>query len=332
MLPTTTIYTLDLSHDEIKQLISDAEGTVDLRPSNITTMPSNLFNSISTSVNQIWLPNLEGVDVQDGAFNGLENVSIIVQTQEDGQILLNKGVTSMLTVGDLETTILPTTPMLSGGVGADPYVFPIEGPNLKLPDVTAMYRMYQHRTAQVFVDIHVGHRVVEFSTPPKCLEDGSKVVAGGFYITRLSCHDRKSTGSWSLDVTNADCFNDPNLPWTDTGVCSASSVLGGILHGSYRSRTLWAGTTARVEVRIYDNPQILNAFVLYVPPQADGEIDGLVYRNYKPKQYVSSGKRLHRPFIHRKPGSPLTCSKTIVGRGEIPSSVTQPCLFGAMFR
>ena len=57
----------------------------------------------------------------------------------------------------------------------------------------------------------------------------------------------------------------------------------------------------------------------------------MVYRNYTPKQYVSSGKRLHHPFIHRKPGPPRTCSKTIVGPGEIPASVTHPCLFGAMF-
>ena len=304
------------------------------RPATITVPPDSIvLSSIGTDVWQ-WYQTLRGTRIQV-AYN--RSHVWMAKNSAGARLTLQKLASGRYTYPTLDLVfqvgshiVIHTPRTLAGGVGADPYLFPITGPILKLPNTSAMYRMYQHRDAQVFVDIHVHHR--DILIPHSLTDDDSVPVRAGFYVTQISCHDLKNHTSWDLDTTTTDCFTDPGLPWADTDANTTVDVFGSIIDGTFRSRTLWTGTTARLEVRIYTNPQILNAFVLHVPPQAEGQIDGMVYRNYKPTQYVSSGKHLRRPFIHRKPGRPRTCSKTIVGPGEIPLSVTNPHLFGTVFR
>ena len=106
--------------------------------------------------------------------------------------------------------------------------------------------------------------------------------------------------------------------------------MGGLVYGTFVSRVLRIGRVARIEVRLYDNPQILNSFTWHVPAQSDGFVDGLVYRNYTPKLYASGGKHRDVPFIHRS--KTTLRRKGIVNHDEIPESVTHAHVFNHMFR
>ena len=339
-MSTTTIYTSDLSSDEIKQLVSDAAGTLDLRQSVIEIMPINLFNSISTGVDQIWLPNLEGVDVQDGVFDGLDTVHIIVQTQEDGQRVLKAGFDSMLTVGDVETAMLPTPPVVTlepgqvqAAVVGDPYIFPVDGPPVKLPNVCATYRLFQHRVRGVYVDAVVKH--MDIGDHLKGVEDigWAHPVRAGYYITSIMVRTRDTCTT--VNIHDDACLSRTDLPWTSRAVHTGatgtdSTELGGIFHGVYQSRVLDIAGVAHVEIRIFDNKQIMNGLVWSIPRRTDGNVDGLLYRNYRPKFFVCNQKTVG--FIRLpKHTHRLLVRRSIVGHGEVTESVLDPLYFKRLY-
>jgi hypothetical protein len=251
------------------------------------------------------------------------NLAVLLRTAADRLSGVSK---EQLEQAARELDAIPGT-SCTAGCGADPYVFPVVGPPIKLPNHYALYRMYQDRS--VFVDAEVDRRTVD-GLEPGALSCGATPVRTGYYITRLR------SAQWTVDTTSAACLDRPDLPWENAVAPGRSgdipTELGGIIHGAYRSRTLRVSPVVRIEIRVYENPQILNAFVWSVPPRSDGRVDGLVYRNYTPSQYVSSGKYLDTPFIPRPKGPPRLLVKTIVGHGEVAESVTHAHLFNAMFR
>ena len=143
----------------------------------------------------------------------------------------------------------------------------------------------------------------------------------------------------TFDLWDTSCFERTDIPWVNevqTGVSSStSSELGGIIHGTYQSRTLWFDNCNKIEVRIYDNKQILNALVWTLPSYSPGFVDGLLYKNYRPKIFDSSGKHKKNPFIPvptKTGGHRILTTKSIVGHREESASVLQPTLFNKMFQ
>lgn len=209
----------------------------------------------------------------------------------------------------------------------DPYIFPVEGPPLKLPNPT-MYRMFQHRPTGTYIDAVVD--TLSTGLPPRTV-DGGVAVDKGYFITRLRV---RGTTPLDIDTTTVRTLHRTDLPWT-TGVCRGTICqgdpsMGGIFHGSYRSRTLAVDGLAEVELRLFDNPQILNGLLWKVPPHSC-ETGGLVYANYRPTLFDSGGKRRDMPFIPLPGHGRLFTQKALVGHGEIPESVYTPLTFHQHF-
>jgi hypothetical protein len=56
---------------------------------------------------------------------------------------------------DLRALIVSASEQVQATSGGDPYIFPVDGPHVKLPNTPERYRMYQHRLAGVYVDARV---------------------------------------------------------------------------------------------------------------------------------------------------------------------------------
>jgi hypothetical protein len=210
----------------------------------------------------------------------------------------------------------------------DPYIFPVEGSPLKLPNVSTMYRLFQHRPTGTYIDIVVDTRSTNL--PPRTV-DGGLAVDKGYFITQLRV---RGTTPLDIDTTTVQTLYRTDLAWT-TGVCRGTICqgdpsMGGIFHGSYQSRTLAVDGLAEIELRLFDNPQILNGLLWKVPPRSCAT-GGLVYANYRPTLFDSGGKRRDIPFIPLPEHGRLLTQKTLVGRGEIPESVYTPLTFHQHF-
>jgi hypothetical protein len=232
---------------------------------------------------------------------------------------------------------------VTASAAADPYIFPVDGPPVKLPNAPGRYRMFQDKRTGFFVDVDVDfvpevHQwILEQQKHGKTRNDWSNPVNDGYYLTKCTINSGTSTSTKiELDLRDAKCFDQEDIPWSDsttrTGISSTvSQELGGIIHGTYQSRSLRFGGNS-VEVRIYDNKQILNALVWTLPSYSPGIIDGLLYKNYRPKLFETSGKFKNTPFIPLPVTGRLLINKSIVGHKEIASSVMKPDLFTAMFQ
>ena len=217
--------------------------------------------------------------------------------------------------------VVPPAPN-EASLAGDPYLFPVRGPPIKLPSATRTYRLYQHRAEGFYVDATVDHRAVHFGARGRpVLADGSaSAVVGGYYITEL-----RLPGLASVDLCSPLCLKRRDLPWVGRGIAQGRSR--GIICGTYRSRTMWLGRHALLEIRVYHNAQIRSALSLRLPRRVPDEIDGLLYRNYVPKAYAIRGK--HRDFWPRERCT-RRCTKGLVAQREVADSVLYPEIFGLM--
>ena len=90
--------------------------------------------------------------------------------------------------------VFQTDALVSTGSAADPYIFQVCGPPVKVPDEYGMYRMYQHRESGVYVGIVVDKRDVLLH-PSACTSSGEKPVRWGYYITSLHLRDAEGVTS-----------------------------------------------------------------------------------------------------------------------------------------
>ena len=279
--------------------------------------------------------NVSNVTTMDRMFKGvhtfdpgiIKHWNVVKVTSLDG--MLDNATAK---VQNNRLVVLPTLENVATS-GADPYIHTVSGAVLKLPNAHGMYRMYQHRRTGIYVDIVVDHRKVDVPQISLLSRKGTPVDSG-FYITALRFRDDRGMVQ-EMDTTSIDCLRQTDLPWEPALACrgvsdGSASDVGGLVYGAFWSRVLHIGQVARIEVRIYDNPQIMNSFTWYVPEQSDGFVDGLVYRNYTPKLYASGGKSHDVPFIRRN--KTVLSRKGIVNRKEVAESVTHARLFNYMFR
>lgn len=221
---------------------------------------------------------------------------------------------------------------VTASIGGDPYLFPVSGPPVKIPNVFGRYRLLHLCTLGLYCDVIVDKQDIQMPKYPTSLDRWSTVIERGHFITKCLLNSTDGP-KLVLDVTNAELFNRNDVPWV-TGTAyvgdDCTTYMGNILAGRYVSRTLvLPARVGFLEIRIYSNPQITNALVWTIPTRCEG-IGGLLYQNYRPKIFESSTKWLDVPYFEPT-GKRLLQSRSIVHHGEVPESVTCPRLFTRMF-
>ena len=237
-------------------------------------------------------------------------------------------VTVWLDLGMIHVQSAPEPERVSSAMGGDPFLFPVDGPPVKLPNTPGRYRMFQHRAQGTYMDIMVDRIHVRLPvTGSWC-----RPVQDGFYVTGCTIHHGGVVDT--VDLRTPHCFQREELPWSTTlrkgRSDETSAELGGIILGTYTSRTLRVGNVGHVEIRVYDNPQILNGLIWSVPPRVHDKVDGLLYRNYRPTLFRSGGKRIGTPFITLPPKGRLLCQRPLSTGNDVPTSIYQPRLFNLL--
>ena len=143
-------------------------------------------------------------------------------------------------------------------------------------------------------------------------------VNEGFFFTRLVViRDKKIVHDLDLTVapdgSGAKGYNDGDGP----------------ISGTYVSNQYQLPETIQLEVRHYENPQVLNEILIHVP--STYIFDGLMFQNYRHKYF--SLYNLNDQTIKRVPQHTqrVTTEKGIINKGEITDSVLHTRLHQIMF-
>ena len=215
----------------------------------------------------------------------------------------------------------------TAGIGGDPYVTPIQGPTVKLPNCYGMYRLLQTPSIGLYINVEVGAanaahraRILDCATRTGVDDSGLVPVSDGFFMHRLFISALPNQPGTTLDLRDA-LFDSSAY---------ASASTSGLFQGRYVGRTLQLGPGVQLELRKYENPQIDTQVLLHMTRHVPADTDGLLYRNYRPKLFrlnslVDTTPRTRHLSISR----PLQC-RSIVGRTENRDSVLHPRLFASL--
>ena len=261
-----------------------------------------------------------------------EKIEPIHNTYDNSSITKNETGTFTILLDNVPVKIEPETATTSSATTGDPYIYPVDGPITKLPNQPGMYRVFQHKHRGTYVDIKVDEMKLPPSDDYKATLSWADPIDQGYYIQEIHIH--KGNGKIDIvDVTDSKCFGRIELPWTSrvkTGIATQDTEdMGGMFEGTYESRVLNIDDVGKVEIRIFDNKQIRNGMIWHLPEKSD-HVDGLVYKNYKPKLFETSGKNHGNPYI-KLPNKRVLTNRSIVGHNEVAMSVKQPTLFKQIY-
>jgi len=153
-------------------------------------------------------------------------------------------------------------------------------------------------------------------------------VSVGYYVTSVYIDTPHLVHT--LDIRSVACLQTPDLPWDNDQTVNQSmeysTELGGIVLGTYRSRTLRLGQGAFVDVRIYDNPQIVNALVWYVPRHIPKCTGGLVYNDRRVSAYITRRRGRFLTPPSKKKGKTETTSNISLSGHRAPERMSRLCI------
>ena len=212
------------------------------------------------------------------------------------------------------------------GVGGDPYLMPLQGPPIKLPNCSDTYRLLHAPQLGLVVNAEVSR-----ATPAQRKKLRAQIAArdcgglvpvdDGFYLSRLwiQCE----SNAYQIDLhKGATELLRADLPW---GSVHMGSSRRGLVQGKYLSRSLRLSDSMRLEVRFYANAQVQNELRLVARGPVRG--DGLLLRNYRPKLFRLN--QLQDTSVLRRRRGRMRTQKCPVAQGEHRDSVLFPQYFGA---
>ena len=266
--------------------------------------------------NYCFLESLHGIVPVDSGF--AETVKVASLDIMRGHIDGNDWVVPVNWVPSMVLTM----PLLIASTGGDPYVKPIDGPIVKLPNTPNMYRMLQSQG----VTINMKVDSVNIDIDPDLCPVNTTTSKHGYFYTELYINDNGQI--ISLDLQNhADTIADESgsVPWSGPITVGETDD---IYCGEYRERPLKLSNHITIYIRSYTNPQVQNGIALACPPSLD--LDGLLVRNYRPKLFMLNTMDDIKPvkIVSKRP---LT-KASIVKQGEIRDSILHMSLFNKMFR
>jgi hypothetical protein len=195
-----------------------------------------------------------------------------------------------------------------GSVGGDPYVFPLHGPVVKLPNCTNYYRLLQIPSTQTVINAAVSRATPEQQAAIReqttGLIDYADTIDDGYFLSQIFIGIEGQTFTINLEP-GADVLGRTDLPWAEAGVRTGQNTTG-LLQGTYQARNVQVGPLT-LEVRIFVNAQIRNEVAVSLTGTIPVDTSGLLYRNYRPNLFqLGSLTCIKTQTRYKKSQRPLT--------------------------
>ena len=210
----------------------------------------------------------------------------------------------------------------SACAGADPYVFPCLGPAVKLPNVPAMYRLYQDAT------IIINARVAPASTVAReqiaaaaCALAESElfvpVTAEAFFFSELYIATVDHQHHVHADlvhkkIQSTTSFFTVGAPFVDTSPQRAYETINNDTMSRVSVRIQWPGMSTTLTFS--RNPQVRNGISL--TGMHPGRSMGLLVRNYRPKLFALARLTDTRPVVLHPRHRRTTTQRGVAGHRE----------------
>ena len=198
----------------------------------------------------------------------------------------------------------------AGGTGGDPYCEPIFGNPIKLPSLSACYRLFESNGFYINASISTAtekdiHRMTEYLKHKQFSQDviENMIYDGYFYDTFYFAYN-DSYFSLNMNTLNVEYNNNNGLfTLTKEDITNPLSLLGEDNKGKQLSFSFEHTDhgTIKIMIQLYNNPQVKNGISISLYRNAE-QATGLLVYNYKPKymklpsvttkEYKSLHKRL----------------------------------------
>ena len=229
--------------------------------------------------------SLTGVNVHFSSSDGSSR-ELILSTIVNGTSTSKSLTMDLFEYLEIDVDPKQPPPMPLGSVGGDPYVFPLHGPVVKLPNCDNFYRLLQIPSTQTVINAAVSRATTDqraaIRDQTSRVTDYAEVIDDGYFLSQIFV----STGGGGHEdiIINLDpgsaVLSRTDLPWTEVGVRTGQNTTG-LLQGTYQARNVQVGPVT-LEVRIFANAQIRNEVSVRLPGACPTDTSGLLYRNYRP--------------------------------------------------
>ena len=209
-----------------------------------------------------------------------------------------------------QTTEAWTFLVATASAGGDPYLFPLVGPPVKIPNAEAVYRLFQD--AHVIVNAAVSRATPDTAAAIRARAtlgmDGhlEPIADQAHFFSHLWLSTRDGAESVRVDLLTRTAEGGSatfvvGAPYLDTAPCA---------YDASRSRVsldiTWGHST--LTVSFHRNPQVLNG-LRFQTRMVTRDCDGLLWRNYRPRLFavptlddrstVTIPRRCTRPYTRR---------------------------------
>ena len=179
-------------------------------------------------------------------------------------------------------------PVVIGSVGGDPYIFPLYGRVVKLPNCDNFYRLLQIPSIEMVINATVSRATPEqrdaIRDQTTGLIDYADAIDDGYFLSQIFVKSQEA-GDLTINLEpGSNVLSRTDLPWTEAGIHTGQNTTG-LLQGTYQARTVQVGPVT-LEVRIFTNAQIRNEVVVSLTGgTCPADTSGLLYRNYRPNLF-----------------------------------------------
>ena len=225
----------------------------------------------------------------------------------DAWVAKSGGTSSRFGNYDVQYTFYPhNTPL--GSCGGDPYIFPLHGPVVKLPNCDNFYRLLQIPSTQTVINAAVARATLEqrvaIRDQTTGLIDYADAIDDGYFLSEIFVSTVGRDITINLEP-GSTVLSRTDLPWTEAGVRTGQNTTG-LLQGTYQARNVQVGPVT-LEVRIFGNAQIRNEVVVSLTGTHPADTSGLLYRNYRPNLFqLGSLTSMKTQTRYQKSCRPLT--------------------------
>ena len=221
-------------------------------------------------------------------------------------------------------------PRPSAQGGGDPYIYPLAGPPVKLPNCSATYRLYQDERTVVNAEVRAASPAIQAEIVRAAADVGAGLVpisAEAYFFSRLHVAHRSAAGApWehvTVDLENRRTTG--STPGLQVGQPQLLEQPDQAYDPGARSHAYipirWGRGAGRRELLVHftRNPQVRNGLSLRGPGLERGT--GLMVRNFRPKLFgihalestapVRLPASCRRPLTQRAIQGPTECTLAV---------------------
>ena len=184
-------------------------------------------------------------------------------------------------------TIASLTVSSVASAGGDPYLYPLYGPPIKLPNLSTCYRLYQDDHVVLNAEVMAASPTIRAEIEQYFARTGLEPVStDAYFFTRLFLTNRADPTDWiEADLEQKTCSSPCNGSIFHIGGPHVDSTHYDFYNNTKRHVTIpVAWRDMQLDVTFSTNPQVRNGIRLTgIPQQGTTWCDGLLIRNYRPK-------------------------------------------------